>query len=315
MSLITKKKINSIGIIGCGALGLFFGTKLLKSKLDIRFLLRSDYNTVKENGVFINSVTGNTHYFVNTYKDPDELRDVDLIIVALKTTANDYLLKILKQIISPSTVVLTLQNGLGNEELISQVVHPDKIAGGVAFVCLNRTAPGVVAHTAYGHIKANGFTNNFDKDTLLEIESIFSESDIDFHIVDSILQLKWEKLLWNIPFNGISALLSGIDTLDIMTFEPLKNYARNIMLEVIKAAESDNINLNSDLIQKNLDYTLSMGPYKTSMYLDKINHRLLEVESIIGIPLHKAKENNITLPYMEAMYSQLKFYNEKVLRE
>jgi len=315
MSLTTKKKINSIGIIGCGALGLFFGTKLLKSKLDIRFLLRSDYNAVKENGVFINSVTGNTHYFINACKEPEELKNVDLIIIALKTTANQYLLKILKQIISPSTIVLTLQNGLGNEELISQAVHPDKIVGGVAFVCLNRTNPGVVLHSAYGHIKANSFTNNFDKSTLLEIESIFSDSDIEFHLIDSILQLKWEKLLWNIPFNGISALLNGIDTFDIITFEPLKNYARNIILEVIQAARSDNINLDPDLIQKNLDYTLSMGPYKTSMYLDRVNNRPLEVESIIGIPLAKAKKKNITLPYMEAMYSQLKFYNEKVSRK
>jgi len=312
MSIIKEKKINSIGIIGCGALGLFFGTRLLKSELDIKFLVRSDYNIVKEKGVFINSVTGNSHYFVNTCKDPVELKGVDLIIVGLKTTANDYLLNILDQIKSPSTVVLTLQNGLGNEELISQVIHPDKIVGGVAFVCLNRTAPGVVTHSAYGHIQANGFMDTFDKDTLLEIESIFVDSQIEFNIADSILKLKWEKLLWNIPFNGISALLNGIDTLDIMTFEPLRNYARNIMLEVILAAKSDNIDLDPSLIQKNLDYTLSMGPYKTSMYLDRINNRPIEVESIIGIPLRKAWEQNITLPYMEALYSQLKFYNKKV---
>lgn len=304
--------MKTVTVVGCGAIGLFYGVMLKRAGLDVQFLLRSDYPVVSSKGVRISSsVFGEISEDIKAFNNPGELKKADLVVVGLKTTANSYLKGLLPLITDKDSYVLTLQNGLGNEELIAEVIAPEKIIGAVAFVCLNRTAPGIVEHSSFGHLKAGGFSDAFDLSVLSELSSVFAVSGIDCQISDNMNSLKWEKLVWNVPFNGLSAALGGTDTEKMLAFEPTRQLIENLMYEVIRAALTQGINLSVDLVKANVERTFKMGPYLTSMCLDYRNRRPVEVESIIGEPI-KRSAGKAELPFMESLYTSLSFYNNNL---
>src|SRR5690242_6349880 len=105
-----------IAVVGCGAVGSFYGAKLARAGQDVYFLLRSDYDVVRRNGVLIRSPQGDFRARPACARSPQEIGGVDLVIIGLKTTANDQFPNLLPPLVSDKTAVLTLQNGLGNEE-------------------------------------------------------------------------------------------------------------------------------------------------------------------------------------------------------
>src|SRR5581483_1662129 len=141
-----------IAVVGCGAVGSYYGAKLGHSGQEMHFLLRSDYETVRRKGVLVRSTEGDIRFQPKCARTPGEIGNCDLVLVALKTTANDQLGKLLKPLVGPATAVLTLQNGLGNEALLAGLFGAEKILGGLCFVCLNRVEPGVVQHVAHATI-------------------------------------------------------------------------------------------------------------------------------------------------------------------
>src|SRR5438067_6906414 len=137
-----------IAVVGCGAVGSFYGAKLAQAGQQVHFLLRSDYDAVRRNGVLIHSPEGDFQVRPQPAAAPEQIGPSDLVLIALKTTANDQFPKLLPPLVGPATAVLTLQNGLGNEEALARLFPAAQIMGGLCFVCLNRTEPGVVHHLA-----------------------------------------------------------------------------------------------------------------------------------------------------------------------
>ncbi len=108
-----------IGVVGCGALGSYYGAKLGRDGQEVHFLLRSDYEVVRRKGVRILSDEGDFHVNPKCARFPEEIGICDLVLIGLKTTANDRLEKLVPPLVNDSTAILTLQNGLGNEAALA----------------------------------------------------------------------------------------------------------------------------------------------------------------------------------------------------
>ena len=127
-----------IGVVGCGALGSYYGAKLGYSGQEVHFLLRSDYAAVRRKGVLVRSAEGDFRFQPKCAQTPEEIGNCDLIVIGLKTTANDQFARLLTPLVDASTAILTLQNGLGNEAQLAGLFGAEKVLGGLCFVCLNR---------------------------------------------------------------------------------------------------------------------------------------------------------------------------------
>ena len=141
-----------IAVVGAGAVGGYYGAKLAQTGQETHFLLRSDYEAVRRDGVLIRSPEGDFRVQPKCARTPEEIGVSDLVIVALKTTANDQFGRLLTPLVGPATAILTLQNGLGNEAQLAALFGQEKVMGGLCFVCLNRLEPGVILHIAHGII-------------------------------------------------------------------------------------------------------------------------------------------------------------------
>jgi 2-dehydropantoate 2-reductase len=111
-----------IAVVGCGALGSFYGAMLCRAEHEVHFLLRSDYDAVRREGVSIEGAEESFRARPGCARTPEEIGPADLVLVCLKTTANSVLPRLLPALADPHTTVLTLQNGLGNEAAIASVV-------------------------------------------------------------------------------------------------------------------------------------------------------------------------------------------------
>src|SRR3954471_17425006 len=204
-----------IAVVGCGAVGSYYGARLSHASEEVYFLLRSDYDVVRRNGVSIRSPQGDFRARPKCARTPAEIGPSDLVIIALKTTANSVFETLLPPLVNENTAVLTLQNGLGNEESLARLFPPRQIMGGLCFVCLNRLEPGLIHHLDHGLIVLGEFAG-WPEPRTHDIASLFRRAGIPCSVTDNLARAHWEKLVWNIPFNGLGvAGAAGFEALSV----------------------------------------------------------------------------------------------------
>jgi 2-dehydropantoate 2-reductase len=231
------------------------------------------------------------------------------VLVTLKTTANHLLEKMVGPLIKDDTVIVTLQNGLGDEELLATLFGAERILGGMAFVCINRIGPGEILHTDHGKIVL-GELGRPAGDRTRRIAEIFTSSRVRCEVTDNLLHGRWEKLIWNVPFNGLGALLN-LTTDKLIDSEHGLSLVRTLMQEVITIAASVGLSYPNGIAEEKIRYTRTMGSYKTSAQVDREKKRPLELEAIWGEPLKIANKNQITTNYLQMLYESLTLIDYK----
>jgi 2-dehydropantoate 2-reductase len=316
-----------IAVIGPGAVGSYYGAKLSRDGHEVFFLLRSDYEHVRLHGVKILSPEGDFNARPKCARRADEIGNVHLAIIALKTTANDALPELLRPVVGLTTAVLTLQNGLGNEEVISRIVSPEQILGGLCFVCLNRISPGVIQHLAHGKIELGEF-GRWPEPRTHDIAGAFRHAGVPCGVRDNLEKAHWEKLTWNIPFNGLgvascagyNAVQSGRFTGragECLTTDKLLADAKwfalvqELMNEVIASGNAFRLNIAGDLREDLIDKTRVMGAYKPSTLLDFERNQPVEIESLFLEPLRRAEQRGVSVPRLRALCSILHALNSE----
>lgn len=285
-----------MAIVGSGAIGLYYGGKLAAAGEDVRFLVRSDFDEVSRHGLKVRSVHGDFELpQVTACRTPEEIGPVDLVIVAWKATANHQLATVLPPLLHAGTQVLTLQNGLGNCEALAEIVGPERVLGGLCFVCINRLSPGNILHSAGGRVSLGEWRPD-GAGRASELEQRFKAAGIQAFTVESLEKSQWEKLVWNIPFNGLSVAEGGVTTDVLLASLETENEIRALMMEVIQAARALGSDLSDDLIDGNIDRTRPMGPYRTSSMIDFVEGREVEVGPIWEEPLRRAIEAGVAMP-------------------
>jgi len=295
----------SVAVVGSGAIGLYYGGRLAAAGEDLRFLVRTDYEALSGKGLKVESVHGDfelTH--LRVFRTAAEIGPVDLVIVAWKTTANPHLGEVLAPLLHAETQVLTLQNGLGNCESIAEITGPERVLGGQCFVCINRVSPGLVRHTAGGRVTLGDWRPGIPG-RAAEIARRFKTVGIPSAAVADLEQAQWEKLVWNIPFNGLSVAEGGVTTDTLLASKETEDEIRALMTEVIAAARALGHELSDDLIDFNIDRTRPMGPYRTSSMIDFVEGREVEVGPIWREPLRRGQAAGVSMPHTARLLERI----------
>ena len=296
-----------IGVVGAGAVGLYYGAKLQQGGQDLHFVLRRDYDAIMEGGLHVQSVRGDFHLpKVQGYRHGGQIGPVDLVLVGLKADAAAPLADLVGPLIGPKTMVLTLQNGLGNEERLAARFGAERVIGGTAFLCSNRGQPGTVHHLDHGHIQIAEYAQAGFTDRLTQLAETFSGCDIPCQAKPDLTKIRWKKLVWNIPFNGLCAL-TGKTTSELLAHEPSRLLATEIMREVLTASKTQGLTtpLDEDFAEQLIAITERMHNYRPSMMIDRVEGRPLELEAIYREPLRRARAQGVTMPCTEMLWALL----------
>jgi 2-dehydropantoate 2-reductase len=329
-----------IGVVGCGAVGSYYGALLARAGHEAHFLLRSDFEAVQRRGVRVESPDGDFEVKPGCAQRPEAIGPVDLVLIGLKTTANDQLPRLLPPLVGPATAVLTLQNGLGNEEAIARLVPVGQIMGGLCFVCLNRIAPGVIRHIGFGQVVLGAF-QRLPGPRTRDMAARFNSAGVPCAVTDNLARAHWEKLVWNIPFNGLGVASAGgpgvleqlyaappkaggsrgsesahsqgkrtpggccLTTDKLLADARWERLVRELMLEVIAAARALGFEVAGAFAEDLIERTRKMGAYKASTLIDFERGQPLELESLLLEPLRQAERAGVPMPRLKALCAVL----------
>jgi len=302
----------SVAVIGAGAIGSYYGARLAESGHNVHFLMRRDYQAVRMAGLKVTSPDGDFTLINPTITlSSEEIGSVDWVICALKATSIEEAHELVRPCISTNTRILVLMNGLGLEERFAEWFGPGRVFGGLSFTCINRGEPGYVHHLAYGPVTLGHFQN--DRIELEAAVSLWAPSKVQVTASPSLLCARWEKLCWNIPFNGLAVAAGGITTDRIVGDPGLRNTARTLMEEVIEAGNRDLAAHSEDsridrtaVIKRMLSLTDTMEVYRPSTMIDFVDGKAMEIEAIFGEPLSRAQSLGIATPQLALLATLLR---------
>jgi 2-dehydropantoate 2-reductase len=300
-----------IAVVGAGAIGGYYGTKLAYFGRDVHFLMRGDLSEVRRFGIRIKAKAENIRLAkVKAYASTEEIGPCDLVLIALKTTSNDDLLGLIPPLLKPETMLLTLQNGLGNEEFLAQHFGAERVLGALCFICLNRISPGVIEHYDVGRLVIGEF-NRHPAARTHDVSWEFKRCGVVCSVVENIALERWRKLVWNIPFNGLAVTAGGLDTAALLADDKLHAEVLALMDEVIAAANKCGYPLPTAEALEQIKRTYPLGAYKPSTLIDFQAGRRLEIEAIWGEPLRRALAAGAQMPRLSALYADLKALDDQ----
>jgi 2-dehydropantoate 2-reductase len=315
-----------VAVVGCGAVGSFYGGKLSHAGHAVHFLLRSDYEALRRNGLLVRSPQGDFRVRPKCAHTPEEIGASDLVLIGLKTTANHQFQHLLPPLVGPNSAVMTLQNGLGNEEELARLFSSEQILGGLCFVCLNRLEPGLVHHIDHGQVIIGEF-QRWPEPRTHDFASMLRNAGVPCAVTENLARAHWEKLTWNIPFNGLGVasaagqecftspssraeFLSSANSLHLgpcLTTDKLladkqwSELVRGLILEVVAAARALGFDLPESLVEKQVERTRTMGAYKPSTLIDFERRQPLELNSLFLEPLRQAQRVHVPVPKLETL--------------
>lgn len=299
-------------VVGAGAVGAFYGSLLAKAGAEVSVVCRSDYAEVKRHGFSIDSQPLGRWNFTpaQVLKDVADFEGAaDYILLCTKVVPGLDRAALIRPAVAENTAIVFIQNGVAIEQEMLDAFPDNEVISGLAFICCNRVSPGNIVHLAYGRLALGNLPNGVSSKTA-QLCALFNQSGIKCNAGENIVTGRWQKCVWNAPFNPLSVLSGGLLTLDILQAQ--EAFVRGIMQEVCAIAAACGHPLPDNTVNINIENTYAMPPYKTSMLLDYENGQPMETEVILGNAVLAAQRVGIAVPHMESVYALMKLRELKL---
>lgn len=308
-----------IAVLGAGAIGCFYGGLLARAGEDVTFIARgATLQYLQCHDLQVKSIWGDFALPVKTIASDnlDGGLDFDFVLLTIKSTALKGTIPELKKVVGERTKIVCLLNGIGNEEQLAAVFGAERVIGGSAFISVIREAPGVVNHVGEGSVtighwhegnaEAESRNSGVPQVSIENLADAIKQSGIKVIVTDDIRQVKWEKLLWNIVFNPVTALTRTTvgETLDNPDLRTLLNRIKD---EFLATAQAAGVPIHPEMVDVVFHPDSSVRNHKTSMLQDLENGRKMELDAILGFAVQEADRYHVPARTIETIYHLLRF--------
>lgn len=301
-----------IAIVGAGAVGSYYGGLLIDAGCNVTLIARGKHlDALQQNGLIIDSYKhGKKHLEVNAVEKPIGL--FDIIIFCVKSQDTLFACEMMNSHTKENTVFVSMQNGIENIEILGSIFKKESVLGTSVFIGASISKPGIVMHSASGHIVFGPLVPN----NMLAVElfsDVLQNTKIEYRVEKAIMLTLWKKLLWNVAFNPLSALLEStcgrmVDNVDILQM------MNDLVKEGVEAALVDNIIIPEGFYVHVTEIPDSFRYYKTSMLHDIEMGKNPEVDGILGPVIRKLESVGKSAPISSTIYKSLQFkYGKRFL--
>ncbi len=297
----------NIVIYGTGGVGGYFGARLAQAGNKVIFIARGKHlKAIKKRGLELKSPKGN---FVvkpaNATNNISEVKDIDLILVCVKTWQLKETAQIIKPVLNENTMVISLLNGCENSEMLSSIIDKKHVIGGLCKVVSFIECPGVIKHATYEPTIVFGELDNKKTERALQLESVFKNANITTKLADNIQKEIWTKYLFITTISALGAL-TRVNIGQMLASSEIKRMMWNTAEEIFAIAKAKNINLPTDVIQKQFNIIESLPQDTTaSLQRDIMEGKPSELESQNGTIVRMGKELSIPTPMNHFIYYSL----------
>jgi 2-dehydropantoate 2-reductase len=299
-----------IAVIGAGGTGGYFGGLLARGGQDVTFIARGTHlEALRAQGLTLESrLAGRFTIPVRATDDPSEIDPVDLILFCVKTYDTDAAAESIRPLIRPDTMLLSLQNGIDNEERIARTAGHTSGIGALAYIVSTIKAPGVVSQTAGPGKIVFGELGGGTSPRTERMHAVLQTAGIVVELHPDVQTAIWQKFLFICAFSGVTA----VTRLPIGTIlaDPLTHALfRGTSEEVEAVARTSAIDLPADCVEQAMATAAAAEPWaSSSLYRDLAGGRRLELESLNGEVVRRGREHGVSTPLNFAIYAALRPY-------
>jgi 2-dehydropantoate 2-reductase len=290
-----------ITVIGAGAMGSLFGALLAESGYDVWLfdVWAEHVKAIKEKGLNVEREGKTRAVKLNATAETDRLAKADLIIIFVKSTQTSVAAKTARGLIGPKSLVLTLQNGMGNADIIADTIDPKHVVSGTTAHGATLLAPGSIRHAGVGPTVIGMWAGGHPAQAHA-IAKAFNKADIQTEVVEDVRSVVWDKLLVNVGINAITAL-TGIKNGHILDLEITKKLSQAAVEEAMAVARAQKMNIRDDAVEHVLRVAEATGPNRSSMGQDVDNKRQTEIGAINGVVVREGRKLGLQTPVNQTL--------------
>jgi 2-dehydropantoate 2-reductase len=295
-----------IAVYGAGGVGGYFGGRLAQAGADVHFIARGAHlRALREHGLRVRSVKGDFEVRAPATDDPADVGCCDFVLFCVKTFDTDAAAARLGPLIGEGTAVVSLQNGVENEDKLARVVGDDHVMGGAAFIFAEIAGPGVIVHTGgpasitFGEL--DGHTSQRAKRLLARCE----QAGFGAELSASITTVLWAKLAFICAQAGMTAAVR-LPIGQIRAAPAAWAAFSRLVAEVCTVAEADGNPVPQPARDRGPALARAAEPGSfSSLHDDLLAGRRMELEALHGFVVRRAAQHGLTVPMSEAVYAIL----------
>jgi len=298
-----------IAVMGAGAMGCLYGSDLAKGGNEVWMvdIWEEHVNKIKAEGLLMTTGEKKEHVKLNATTDPKEVGAVDLLVIFTKGLHTEVAIKNSLPMIGEDTYVLTLQNGIGNVEIINQVVDEKKILFGMTTLSSDLQGPGHIERTFHGRglTQMKPLTSESNPQIEKVVES-FNQSGIYTELSFEVEKKIWEKLIVNCCLNTVTAI-TRLHCGHVVEQDSAKFLLEGVTKELVEVANAKNIPLEYDYALKHLtEVAWEAYNHYPSMVFDLKFKRKTEIDLIAGSIVREGQKHDIPTPVNATLMSLIK---------
>ncbi|RQT07586.1 2-dehydropantoate 2-reductase [Burkholderia contaminans] len=292
-----------IAILGAGAMGSFFGGRLALAGHSVSLLDIDDAHlaSIRNHGLRLSTDSGEQIVRYLVALRPEEASEpVDLVIVFTKTMHTTAALAAASAVLGPDTVILSLQNGLGNAERLARSVSPDRVMVGVTTWPADKSGPGAVSSHGQGTIRLMN-ANGTHTSALERTVQALNDADLSCHVDPDVWAAIWEKVAFNTALNSLCAVTQCMVG-ELTNTPDGEELALKIVSEVMAVARALGISATEAHVVSNVrDALAHHRTHRPSMLQDVLAGRRTEIEAINGAVVEAARKVGVEVPYTHSL--------------
>jgi len=306
-----------IAIMGSGGVGGYYGARLAAAGHDVHFIARGEHARVmRERGLRIESGAGNLEIAsVHVAEEPRDIGSADLVVVAVKLWDTEPAARAIVPLLAPSTVVVSLQNGVEKDDLIASIVGREHLVGGVTWIIARIAEPGVIAHVGTMHRVAVGELDGSESERVARIVAAFSGAGVNAAASSHIRRDTWEKF----SFLAASAAVTSVTRLAmgaVRAHPATRALLREAIAETAAVARAEGIAIADGFVDEQMRFVDTLPPTgRASMANDLLHGGRLELDWLSGAVVRRGEAAGVPTPVHRILYASLAPYANGAPRE
>ena len=295
-----------VAVLGAGAVGAFYGSRLAAGGADVSLIARGPHlEALRVNGLTCVEPERTSTFRLLATDDPDEVGPVDVVLCCVKSYDTEDAASRLRPLLHETTGVLSLQNGIDNEDKIAAAVGQEHVIGGAAYILGAIRAPGVVDAAGPRRIVIGELGGGAPSDRVRAIVEVGARGGLAVDAVGDVRIAKWEKYTLLVAFSAMTATVR-LPIGDIRDSPAATAMLGAIMTEVWSVGRASGVPLADDLVERQMRLLLSQAEGSTtSLYHDLVTGHRMEVEALQGAAMRLGRTHGVPTPNIDAAYAIL----------
>ena len=296
-----------IAIVGAGGVGGYFGAKLARAGESVVMLARGAHlDAIRRHGLRVRSaVDGEFTAKADAVESFADQAPVDMALFCVKSFDTREAAEALRPVLGRDTGVVSLQNGVDNEEILDGVLGAGRALGGAAFVFSTIESPGVIAHTLLGRI-VFGELDGRVSERATRLRDALAAAGVPVELSTEVRRVLWEKYLLISAQAGTTALTRAPIGVIRQIPETWRLY-RRIVEELAAVARAVGVTLPADVVETIIKNASALAPTAfSSLHHDLVHGRRLELEALHGHAVRLGERLGVPTPTVFAVYAALK---------